>query len=137
MYKFYFLPYSKEEVSLRIKEIPAVLYQVFTTGRRQKLFINRTVKDRLFRFIFSKDPAALLQLYNALNGTDYEDADALEIVTLDNIVYMSMKNDLAFIVTGVLNLYEHHKLFDISDKLCYPSKSAIRATHIKPDIKAA
>ena len=107
MYKFYFLPYSKEEVSLRIKEIPAVLYQVFTTGRRQKLFINRTVKDRLFRFIFSKDPAALLQLYNALNGTDYEDADALEIVTLDNIVYMSMKNDLAFIVTGVLNLYEH------------------------------
>jgi len=62
---------------------------------------------------------------------------ALEIVTLDNIVYMSMKNDLAFIVTGVLNLYEHHKLFDISDKLCYPSKSAIRATHIKPDIKAA
>ena len=92
---------------MRIKEIPAVLYQVFTTGRGQKLLINRTVKDRLFRFIFSKDPAALLQLYNALNGTDYEDADALEIVTLDNIVYMSMKNDLAFIVTGVLNLYEH------------------------------
>jgi len=105
--QIYFLPYSKEEVSLRIKEIPAVLYQVFTTGRGQKLLINRTVKDRLFRFIFSKDPAALLQLYNALNGTNYEDADALEIVTLDNIVYMSMKNDLAFIVTGVLNLYEH------------------------------
>ena len=92
---------------MRMKEIPAVLYQVFTTGRGQKLLINRTVKDRLFRFIFSKDPAALLQLYNALNGTNYEDADALEIVTLDNIVYMSMKNDLAFIVTGVLNLYEH------------------------------
>ena len=92
---------------MRVKEIPAVLYQVFTTERRQKLFVNRKVKDRLFRFIFSKDPAALLQLYNALNGTEYEDASALEIVTLDNIVYMSMKNDLAFIVTGVLNLYEH------------------------------
>lgn len=92
---------------MRVKEIPSALYQVFTTGRRQKFLVNRKVKDRLFRFIFSKDPAALLQLYNALNGTEYEDASALEIVTLDNIVYMSMKNDLAFIVTGVLNLYEH------------------------------
>ena len=50
---------------------------------------------------------ALLQLYNALNGTDYKDASRLQIVTIENAVYIVMKNDLAFVITGTLNLYEH------------------------------
>ena len=43
-----------------------------------------TYKDRLFRFIFgSKDNAAdILSLYNALNGTEYNDPDELQITTL-------------------------------------------------------
>ena len=68
---------------------------------------NRKVKDRLFCYIFGQDRKALLQLYNVLNGTDYQDEDALQIVTLDNVLYMSMKNDVAFILMGTLNLYEH------------------------------
>lgn len=70
-------------------------------------FGNRKVKDRLFCFIFEKDKKALLELYNALNGTNYQDEQALQIVTLENVVYMSMNNDLAFLLTGMLNLYEH------------------------------
>ncbi|MCM1155748.1 MAG: hypothetical protein NC392_10380 [Roseburia sp.] len=31
--------------------------------------VHRQIKDRLFRFLFEKDKEALLQLYNALNGT--------------------------------------------------------------------
>lgn len=69
--------------------------------------INREVKDRLFRFLFEKDREALLQLYNALNGTEYPDPSRLRIVTIENVVYITMKNDLAFVVAGVLNLYEH------------------------------
>ena len=36
--------------------------------------VHRNVKDRLFRFLFDKDKEALLQLYNALNGTNYQDS---------------------------------------------------------------
>nr|WP_305133531.1 hypothetical protein [uncultured Acetatifactor sp.] len=31
-------------------------------------FANREVKDRLFCYIFERDPKALLQLYNALSS---------------------------------------------------------------------
>lgn len=64
-------------------------------GRREKG--QRNVKDRLFRFLFEEDREALLQLYNALNGTDYEDASQLVIVTIESAVYVVMKNDLAFV----------------------------------------
>lgn len=68
--------------------------------------VHRNVKDRLFRFIFGNDREALLELYNALNGTDYREAGELEVVTVEDIIYMSMKNDLAFTLAGYLNLYE-------------------------------
>lgn len=67
---------------------------------------NRNYKDTLFRMIF-REPKELLSLYNALNGTTYDDPAALEIVTLENAIYMTMKNDLACIVDSHLNLYEH------------------------------
>ena len=70
-------------------------------------FSNRKIKDRLFCYIFEHDRKALLQLYNALNHTDYQDEQLLQVVTLDNVVYMSMNNDMAFLMIGTLNLYEH------------------------------
>ncbi|MBQ2935966.1 MAG: hypothetical protein IJD96_07030 [Lachnospiraceae bacterium] len=73
---------------------------------------RRQFKDRLFRFLFEKDKEALLSLYNALNGTDYKDASLLKIVTIENAVYLEMKNDLAFVVTGVLNMYEHQSTYN-------------------------
>ena len=69
--------------------------------------VHRQIKDRLFRFLFEKDREALLQLYNALNGTDYKDSSLLQVVTIESAVYVVMKNDLAFIIAGVINLYEH------------------------------
>lgn len=48
------------------------LRKIWRFGRGAK--VQRNVKDRLFRFLFEKDREALLQLYNALNGTDYRDA---------------------------------------------------------------
>lgn len=36
--------------------------------------VSRKVKDRMFRSLFKEDREGLLQLYNALNGTDYTDA---------------------------------------------------------------
>ncbi len=78
----------------------------------QKLHVNRKYKDRLFCILFGQDRDALLQLYNALNGSAYTDPGRLTVVTLDNIIYMRMVNDLAFIVVGTLNLYEHQSTYN-------------------------
>ena len=67
---------------------------------------NRKYKDTVFRKLFS-DKGRLLELYNAINGTFHADPEALEIVTLENAIYMNMKNDLAFLMAFSLNIYEH------------------------------
>ena len=63
-------------------------------------------KDTVFRKLFS-DPARLLELYNAMNKSSYTDSSELEINTLDNAVYLGMKNDVSFIFHNELWLYEH------------------------------
>ena len=78
---------------------------------RKNLTANRKYKDTVFRMLFS-DRKNLLSLYNAVNGSAYEDEAALEIVTLENAIYMGMKNDLAFIVDTGLFLYEHQSTYN-------------------------
>lgn len=78
--------------------------------QRQKQ-MQRNVKDRLFRYLFEKDREALLDLYNALNGTTYQDSSQLEIVTIESAVYVVMKNDLAYILSGTLSMYEHQSTY--------------------------
>ena len=70
------------------------------------LTANRTYKSRIFAMLFS-DRNELLKLYNAINGTSYDDPDLLQINILENAVYMSMQNDVSFIIELGLNLYEH------------------------------
>ncbi len=79
-------------------------------SRNQKQ-MQRNVKDRLFRYLFEKDREALLDLYNALNGTAYRDSSQLEIVTIESAVYVVMKNDLAYILSGTLSMYEHQSTY--------------------------
>lgn len=67
--------------------------------------VNTQHKDRLFKKVFSKKED-LLSLYNAVNGTDYKNPEAIEINTIENFIYMGMKNDVSFLVTHVMNLYE-------------------------------
>ena len=77
--------------------------------------VQREHKDRLFRLIF-QDKEDLLDLYNAVNGTEYENADELEITTIEDVIYLSMKNDLSFMFGVVMNLYEHQSIaFMIAD----------------------
>ena len=78
---------------------------------------NRTVKatkkykDTIFRMLF-ENKENLLSLYNAMNRKNYTDADALQVVTLENSIYMGMKNDLAFILDMNLYLYEHQSTYN-------------------------
>ncbi|MBO5425666.1 MAG: hypothetical protein J6A25_09145 [Lachnospiraceae bacterium] len=67
---------------------------------------KRNFKDTVFRMLF-KEPKRLLELYNAINDTHYTNPDDLTITTLENAIYMSMKNDVSCVVDMRLNLYEH------------------------------
>ena len=70
------------------------------------LTVNRTFKSTLFIMLF-EDRKNLLELYNAITGKHYADPELLEINTLENAIYMSMKNDVSFLIDGRLSLYEH------------------------------
>ena len=73
-------------------------------------FARRNHKDRLFIRLFH-DKKTLLELYNALNGTNYTNPDDLEITTIDDVVYLGMKNDCSFIIGEYVNLYEQQSTF--------------------------
>lgn len=76
--------------------------------------IHNEHKSRLFSFIFGREENKrwALSLYNAVNGTDYSNPDEVEITTMDDTIYMGMKNDLSFIVRCDLNLYEHQSTYN-------------------------
>ena len=67
--------------------------------------VQRSYKDSLFRMIF-REKKELLSLYNALNGTAYTNPDALTITTIEDVLYMGLKNDISFLIEDVMNLYE-------------------------------
>ena len=69
-------------------------------------YVNRMHKDTIFRRIFS-EKKNLLELYNALNNSHYDNPDDLTINTLEDAIYMNVKNDLSFIFHSYLSLYEH------------------------------
>lgn len=62
--------------------------------------------------IFMEKKENLLSLYNAVNGTNYTNAEDLVVNTLENAIYMNMKNDMSFIFDFFLNLYEHQSTFN-------------------------
>ena len=61
---------------------------------------NRKYKDSLFRLLFGREENKpnLLDLYNALNNSNYTNIDDLTINTIDDVIYMKMKNDVSFIL---------------------------------------
>ena len=72
----------------------------------ETLVAKREYKDTVFRMLFS-EKKELLSLYNALSGTSYDDPEELEITTLKNAIYMTVKNDISCVIDMRLNLYEH------------------------------
>lgn len=73
--------------------------------------INRKYKDRLFRFVF-RDKKDLLELYNAINGTDYHNTEELKVNTLEDVLYLGMKNDMSFLLDTSMSLYEHQSTWN-------------------------
>ena len=82
-----------------------------TSTRAGTAPVYRTYKARVFEILFS-DPANALQLYNSINNTAYTDPGMLEINTLTNAIYMSMHNDVSFVIDSMMPLYEHQSTFN-------------------------
>ncbi len=75
---------------------------------------NKKYKDRLFNFIFGREENRewTLSLYNAINGSNYTDASLIKFNTLDNILYLDMKNDTSFLISDIVSVYEHQSTFN-------------------------
>lgn len=73
--------------------------------------VNRQYKSSIFAMLFG-EREALLELYNAVNGTDYRDPELLEINTLKNAIYLAVRNDVSFLMDFRLHLYEHQSTWN-------------------------
>jgi predicted transposase YdaD len=65
-------------------------------------------KDSLFRSLFS-DKKALLELYNSIKGTHYDEKNELEINTLSETLFTQGKNDVSFVIDGKFVVVGEHQ----------------------------
>ncbi len=67
---------------------------------------NIKYKDRVFAKLFGEEEnkEKLLSLYNAVNGTEHTNIEDLKIYTLDDVIYMKMKNDVSCIFDNFLSM---------------------------------
>ena len=72
---------------------------------------NREHKSTLFCKAF-EEKKYLLDLYNSVNDSNYQNPDDLEVNTLEDVVYISMKNDKSFLIDCNMNLYEHQSTYN-------------------------
>jgi hypothetical protein len=62
---------------------------------------NRNHKDSVFTDYFN-DTKRLIELYNAIEGTDYPEDTQLEINTLQGVLFHGINNDISFTLGGKL-----------------------------------
>ena len=62
-------------------------------------------KDNVFCMLY-RDKKNLLELYNALNDSNYTNVDDLEVTTLKDGSYMKYKNDASFVLNMSLYMFE-------------------------------
>ncbi len=76
--------------------------------------VNKDHKDRIFNILFGRpeNKAWALELYNAVNDSDYDNPDDVEITTMEDAVYIGMKNDASFILNEYMNIYEQQSSYN-------------------------
>ena len=76
--------------------------------------VNKKYKDRLFRKIFGETGSRenMLSLYNALNHTAYTNTDDLMVTTIEDVIYMGMKNDVSILLDSYMSLWEQQSTYN-------------------------
>ena len=67
---------------------------------------NREFKSDVFGMLMD-EPKYALEVYNALNHSDYRDPELIEVCNLERGISLSVRNDAAFILDMNLSVYEH------------------------------
>lgn len=78
--------------------------------------LNRKYKDSVFRMIFSEKDK-LIELYNAIFDTDYTEDDSVDITTIEDVIFKTMKNDISFVMDGKFVLLIEHQS-SINNNMC-------------------
>ena len=76
--------------------------------------VNDEYKDRVFKYLFG-NPANrewTLALYNAVNGSNYENPEDIQYNAIEDAVYLGMRNDVSFIIVNELHLWEHQSTYN-------------------------
>ena len=68
---------------------------------------NKKYKDTVFTRYFS-DEKKLRLLYNALEHTNYGEETEINIITLEDILFMNQKNDICFTIDNKFILLLEH-----------------------------
>lgn len=72
---------------------------------------NKEYKSDVFSMLL-QDKKRAMEIYNAINGTDYDDPELVEMTTLDNKSFsLTVRNDASFILDANLSLYEHQSTY--------------------------
>ena len=79
---------------------------------------NREYKSDVFSMML-RIPENALDVYNAMNASDYTDVNLVEIVLLENGISLSVRNDASFFISNYLNLYEHQSTYSPNAPLCF------------------
>lgn len=76
--------------------------------------VNRKYKDRLFCLLFGNEEYKenILSLYNALCGTSHTNVDDIQIYTIDDVIYIKMKNDVSILLESFLHLWEQQSTYN-------------------------
>ena len=90
---------------------PISWLNIVAKRQKKRLLTRRDIKNSLFCSLFS-DKKRALSLYNAINGTSYDNPDELQVVTLEDVVYLHQKNDVSILFDSRLTLWEHQSTFN-------------------------
>jgi hypothetical protein len=72
---------------------------------------NREYKSDVFSMLL-EEPENALEIYNALNGTNYQDPKIVQIMNLHKGISLSVRNDAELVIDFDLNIYEHQSTYN-------------------------
>lgn len=70
--------------------------------------LNREYRDSVFRMLFN-DKKKLIELYNAIFDTDYGPDTPIDIKTIEDVLFVHMKNDIAFTLDNKFIVLTEHQ----------------------------
>jgi predicted transposase YdaD len=69
--------------------------------------VNKEYKNSVFTTL-CKDKKRLIEIYNAISKKNYPPDTEIEIATLDDVLFLNRRNDVAFVIEGrIVVLMEH------------------------------